>query len=561
MHYFRQIPEYWEDTIRKIANVGCNMVNIYIAWNVHEPHKGQFDFTGIADLDRFVSLCEKYELFVCLRVGPYICGAVDYGGLPYWMMTSGAKDVRMTDPIWLKHVDEWYDVLLPMMKKHMYINGGTILLFQIENEYGGKAGDTSKEYLKHLADYIRMHLGQETVIFTCDNSEDFYISRGSNVDVALVSTDFSFNRSMVDCFGIARKYNGGICPLYNCENHPGDTDHWGVKHCTKGAEDNANYLDGMLLYNASVNMYMIYGGTNYGFYAGCHGGEHDNRPCTTSYDFDAAISEAGDMTWKYELIRRVIQKRYPQYIHNHTVFNHTKKAYGKVHFTKSIKLSDALPYISHREIISEKPKSFEEMDHIYGFVAYSKYTEGGVLRIKKCKDRAYVVVDGKYINRVSILKEYDLKIPKGYLEIFVENHGRMTSGVGYWDTKGLHFGVTLNGEELLQWKQNPIDFDHLSEIPFEDKIHTNNIVLYRAEFEVDEPCDTFLNPSGLKHGSAFVNGFNLGRYWEIGPQLTLYVPAPILKKGTNELIILETDGVDELPDVSFDDTPMLDTIK
>lgn len=561
MHYFRQVPEYWEETIKKIANMGCNMVATYVWWNLHEPNKGEYNFTGIADIERFISLCERYNLYVCLRIGPYICGETDYGGLPYWIMTSGAKKLRTTDPIWLKNLDEWLDVLLPMMKKHMYINGGSILPIQIENEYGGKTGDCSKEYLRHLAEYVRKHLGEETVIFTVDNPNDHDVSRGSNSEVALVTTDFSFNRSIEESFALARKYNGGVGPYFNGENHPGYTDQWGYKHNTKRAEDCASYLWGNLVYNASINMYMTFGGTNFGFFAGCQGSETYNMPFTTSYDYDAAISEAGDMTYKYELLRKTILKYYPQYVQNHTVSNHTKKAYGKVHFTQSIQLSDAVPYISKQEVLSFKPKSFEELRHIYGFVVYSIDTNGGKLRIKKCKDRAYILVDGKYINIVSIQKEYDVDIPKGHLEIFIENHGRMTSGIDYFDFKGLSFGVTLNGEELFNWKQVPLELERVSEVPFENKIVTKNIALYRAEFEVDEPYDTFLNPKGFKHGSAFINGFNIGRHWEVGPQLTLYVPAPILKKGLNELIILETDGVDEVPDVTFEDTPILDTIK
>lgn len=561
MHYFRQVPEYWEETIQKMANCGCNMVYIYIAWNIHEPEKGVYNFTGMADLDRFINLCEKYDLYVCLRVGPYICGAVDYGGLPYWLMTSGISQVRTMDPVWLKHVDEWFDILLPMMKKHMYVNGGTTLIVQIENEYGGKAGDCSKPYLKHLADYVRKYLGEETVCLTVDSDQDIYVSRGSNAEVALVTTDFSFNESIKDAFAMAKKYNGGVGPDVNGEYHPGDTDHWRIKHNTVTPVNNANYIDDILALNASIDIYMMYGGTNFGFYAGSHGGETRFNPCTTSYDFDAPLSEAGDMTYKYQLLKKVIKKHYPQYIRNYTVKNHTKAAYGKVHFTKSIRFVDAVPYMSHRSILSEKPKSFEEIKQTYGFVVYAKETDGGILRFKRIRDRAYIFVDGKQIDLVEILQEHDVKIPKGYLEIFAESHGRLTSGVDYFDTKGIHLGVTLDGKELLKWKQIPLEFDHIPQLPFEDKIYSNCAAFYRAEFQVDEPCDTFLNPTGLKHGSVIINGFNIGRYWTVGPQLTLYVPAPILKKGTNEIIILETDGVENLPDIAFEDKPIIDTIK
>lgn len=503
-----------------------------------------------------MELCKKYNMYVILRAGPYICGEWEHGGFPYWLTRAGVPEIRKADPLYMKHVGEWFDNLLPRLKKHMYINGGNILHVQIENEYGHLPfGD--KVYLKFLADKVKEHLGKETVLFTCDVAEYGRLERGSLPNEALVTVDSVGNP--YDAAELARSFNGGKGPFVDSEFYTGWIDTWGDPHHKNDGKYIADCLDGLLAANASVGIYMFFGGTNFGFTSGGQGDHDFYKAEFTSYDYDAPLSEAGDMTWKYQCIREVIKKYHPEFIQNYDVSNTTKASYGKINLTQGITLWDALPYVADREVRSEYPLTFEDIRNPYGFILYTKeLKQDGYFHVNSMHDRGHVLVDHIGLDIISRFDERDIYCPKGELSILLENLGRINTPIDFLDTKGIANNATFNNEIMKFWTQYPISMEKVQNIPFKNELPLKIPTFYKAFFNVNEKHDTFLNPRGLKHGVAFINGFNLGRYWNIGSQVTLYITKQFLRIGENEITIFEFDGIDGIPQLSLDDIPILD---
>lgn len=316
---------------------------------------------------------------------------------------------------------------------------------------------------------------------------------------------------------------------------------------------------------ASVNMYMYFGGTNFHFFNGANGDANQYQPDPTSYDHDAPLSEAGDMTYKYEEIRKVAQKYFD--VPDYEVSNTTKRSYGKVKFTQSVSLYDALPTIGVIRVENDKPMTMEDLDVDFGFVLYqTTINNGKKLSIPHCKDRGYILLNEELQCIVQHAEEKDCSLPKeigdGRLDILVENQGRLNYGNDFFEKKGITDVVKIDDQELNGWKMTGFNLSNIEKLKFENKLETKIPAFYKAYFDVDEVADTFLNPTGWTHGTVFINGFNIGRYWIVGPQLTLYVPKHILKKGQNELIVFEYESqFDNVPTMSFDDIHQIDTIK
>ena len=308
--------------------------------------------------------------------------------------------------------------------------------------------------------------------------------------------------------------------------------------------------------NASMNFYMFYGGTNFGWLAGANPSPYQPNP--TSYDHDAPLTEAGDMTWKYKRIRDVISK-YRTDIPSYDVKNTTKIAYGNVTLEERARLFDILDELAVTKKQNDKPMMFEDLDNDYGFVMYETETAGGWLEFGTVNDRVSIFVDRKPVDTLLRDKLKKVQIPAGKLQLLVEHLGRINVGWTTVDKKGIA-AVKLDGKEVTGWTMYTLPLSNIDKVKFTKAKYGLEPVFYRTTFEVNEVADTFLNPTGLQHGIVFINGVNLGRYWLWGPQLTVYVPAPYLKKGTNELIIFEVDSVADIDHVSFDDTPQIDSI-
>lgn len=555
-HYFRQHPDSWEDTIKKMANGGLSCIQTYVPWNLHEPRKGEYCFEGIADLDKFLKLCARYNMWVILRPGPYICGEWDFGGFPYWMMNEcNENEFRRSAPKFTTPVEDWLKVILPKIAKHMIYNGGNVLMVQIENEYGWFDA-CDHDYMRWIAKVYRQHLGDEVVLFTTDPIR--VTACGAVPDVAYAGIDFGTGQDVRSNFEQQRKLNGGSGPYVNTEFYSGWLDHWEDPHHVVSADAICKDLDTMLSLGGSVNFYMYFGGTNFYLYNGANGDHSSYQADPTSYDYDAPLSEAGDMTYKWGRILEVI-KKYRKDIPSWTVSNSTKKGFGTVKFTRGVSLTNALTMLETKKAHADNPMTFEQLDADYGFVLYeTSTTVGGRLEIPKAHDRAYVYIDGERAGIVVHSRESPVTIKAGKLQILVEHMGRNNYGGQFVETKGLTAGVSLDDEPVKNWDHTAFNLKDIGTLKFTQELPKGVPGFYQGEFDVDEPADTFLNPAGMVKGVAYVNGFCIGRYWTVGPQLTLYIPKAVIAKGMNTLTLFEVEGegcefvsLEEAPQISI----------
>lgn len=555
-HYFRSPPEKWEDNIKKMSNGGLNCVQTYIPWNLYEPSKGVFKTDGDVDFIKFIEIIKKYDMYMIVRPGPFICAEWDFGGLPYWLNQESNISFRSSDPTYLNYVKKWFTVLLEKLKPYLYVNGGPIIMIQVENEYGFYP-KCDHEYMKELANFITEKIGNETLLFTIDTPSKAALDCGTIKEQAFVTVDFRVGNPEPH-FEIQKKYNGHG-PYVNSEFYTGKHDLWGDEHHYESTEAICNTLDKMLSMNASVNFYMYCGGTNFGFYNGANGDSSYYAAMPTSYDFDSPISETGDMTWKYEKIKEVIKKYLP--IHEFSdVKNTTKKSYGKVAFNESVSLFDSLQILSNQKKWSEKPLTFEELDLDYGFILYESYVNSsGYLNLSNVNDRANVYLNGKYVSTIERKGEKIFLQNEGKVDVLVENEGRINYGEMFDELKGLYQGVLFDQTELKNWNHFGFNLSYINQLQFTPELLVKQPAFYRGYFNVDEVADTFLNPTGFQKGVAFINGFNIGRFWINKPQLTLYVPQSLIHVGQNELVIFEIESqADSVGTMSFDDTPQID---
>lgn len=557
IHHFRVVPEYWEDRLLKLKACGFNTVETYVAWNIHEPQKGQFNFEGIADLVCFIEIAGEIGLHVIVRPSPYICAEWEFGGFPAWLLAEPDMRLRCYHKPFLDHVDAYYDVLLPKLRPLLCTQGGPIIAMQIENEYGSYGND--KPYLNYLKDAM-IKRGIDVLLFTSDGPED-YMLQGGMVDGVLATVNFGSRPA--EAFAKLRKYQPDA-PIMCMEFWNGWFDHWREGHHTRPAQDVAEVLDEMLSMGASVNFYMFHGGTNFGFYNGANGHTEDSyEPTITSYDYDVLLDESGEPTNKYYAVRDVIAKHQkladielPQPV--------AKQAYGEVAMTGQAPLSLNISRIS-QPIQSAYPLPMEELGQDYGFIQYSTFLSGPrpkqPLNIQDLHDRAMVFLDGRILGTLDRSQPgavIEFEVPEGgaHLSILVENMGRVNYGPYIKDFKGVTEGVQHGMQFLSDWTIHPLPLSDLSGLVFEPiSIHMEPS-FYRGEFTVNGVADTFLSLDGWIKGVVFVNGFNLGRYWNVGPQRTLYVPGPLLREGSNEINIFELHGA-AAPRIRFVDKPDL----
>lgn len=560
-HYFRVHPARWEDTFKKLANAGVNTVETYIAWNMHEPERGAFNFEGANDLDRFFTLAEKYNLLAIVRPGPYICAEWEFGGLPYWLLKEDGIQIRTKDPKYLEPALNWFDVLLPILQPHLITNGGSIIMTQIENEYGSYPA-CDKEYLNALYDITIKHFGPATgyVTFTTDGPSDGMITCGRLEGKAYSTVDFGPGNAH-NPFAVMRKYEP-TGPLQNSEYYPGWLDHWKEKHAKTETKPIIDTMVEMHEMNANWNFYVFIGGTNWGFMNGANGGGKSIQPQPTSYDYDAPLSEAGDRTEKYYAIRDKIAewKTLPEY-----EVEDTKKAnYGEFEYDEVSSLWDNLDDMDPNPEVAEHPITMEKLGVDYGFIVYrTTVKKGGKVRVDDVHDRAYVYVNQEYyglIERQDVSVTVEIKAKEGdVLDILMESLGRLNYGGSMTDPKGILGDVYLDDEVLLNWTMYRVNMRLPSELRWTKAKNVSGPAFYRAVVDIKEPADTFVNPKGWNKGHIYVNRFNLGRYWTVGPQLTLYCPAPLLKEGSNEIIAFEIFGTESMK-MSLDDKHQIDII-
>ncbi len=553
IHYFRVPAEYWRDRLIKLKACGFNTVETYVAWNLHEPEEGKFDYEGMLDIEKFLDIAAELGLYAIVRPGPYICSEWDFGGLPWWLLKNDELQLRCMEKNYIAAVDRFFDDFIPRIKDRQITKGGNIILVQVENEYGSYGDDS--EYIRYLAKGLADR-GIDVPLFTSDGAEYQMLTAGT---VPEIHKTANFGSRAKEQFARLREYQPDG-PLMCTEFWNGWFDHWTEEHHSRDPQDAADALDDILSMGASLSAYMFHGGTNFGYMNGAN--DYDAyEPTVSSYDDDAPLNECGEPTEKYYKFKEVISK-YAPIPEIEMPAPVKKKNYGEIEFKYSAKLLDNLENLS-TPVESVTPLTMEKLNQGYGFVLYKTKVRGPrdeqKIRLQDVHDRAYIYKDNKYIgiqyrndekpvNSISIDKEGN------ELAILVENMGRVNYGAKLRDRKGITEGIGFGNNFVYHWQNYPLPLTDISGLEFKDGVDAfdGTPVFLKAEIEIDECCDTFVKLPTFTKGIIIVNGFVLSRYWNVGPQQSAYLPAPFLNKGKNEIVVLELEGF-EKPFVLLDD--------
>jgi beta-galactosidase len=535
MHPGRIPHEYWAGRLKMAHAMGINTLSIYVFWNQYEPREGQYDFTGDADIAQFVRLAQKEGLWVILRPGPYVCAEWEFGGYPWWLLKNRDLKVRSQDPRFLAAAATYMNKLGQQLAPLQITHGGPIIMVQVENEYGSYGGD--HVYMGKIHDLDRA-AGFDVPFFTADGGGNM-MANGSVPD-ALPGLNGGSGPDIMKQIGAYRPTGPWFVP----EFYPGWLDHWGEPHAHTGIEGLAQETEWKLTHQVSFCYYMIYGGTSFGFTSGANYGGHF-QPQPTSYDYDAPIDEMGRPTPKFFALRDVLAKHLaPAETLPEVPATTPLIEIPTIELTESAQIFDTLG----APVKSERPLSFEDLDQGYGYVLYRTKIAGPVhapLKINGLRDYAVVCVDGKRmaaLDRRHKQNSTDLMIegPSATLDILVENGGRINYGREMTENrKGITDSVTLGEHELTGWEMYKFPFDDISALKFGSTPQSAAPALHRGTFDLTQIGDAFLDMRHWGKGIVFVNGHNLGRYWYVGPQQTLYLPGVWLKQGRNEIVVFE----------------------
>ncbi|MEW6508566.1 MAG: beta-galactosidase family protein [Bacteroidota bacterium] len=537
IHPARIPKEYWQHRIKMAKAIGCNTISSYIFWNYHETEPGKFDFkSGNKNLAQFLKTAREENMFVLLRPGPYVCGEWTFGGLPPYLLKIPDIKVRCSDTRFMEAVERYFKALAEEIRPFLISNGGPIIMVQIENEYGSYGND--KKYMEDLRK-LWLQNKIEVAFYTADGPTPFMLEAGT-IDSAAIGLDSGYSQADFD---LAKKINPNV-PVLSSETYTGWLTHWGKNWARPDTTNLMRELRFLLGTKKSFNFYVLHGGTNFGFTAGANSGGKGYEPSVTSYDYDAPINEQGRPTSKYIAIRNLISKyikdipEVPEPIPSMDIPEIKMELYTSVW--------DNLP----EPVITIQPKPMESFDQYEGFIMYKTKLIGhksGKLVITDLHDYATIFLNGKYIGKLDRREaENTIELPVSnveypVLEIFVEGMGRINYSQEIIDRKGITERVSLNGMTLMNWEvyNLPFNLDYIQKIkksiPAADRVG----YFFKGDFELEEVKDTYLDMSNYKKGIVFVNGNNLGVYWDIGPQKRLFCPAPLLKKGRNEIIVFD----------------------
>lgn len=553
LHYPRIPRAYWEHRIKQCKALGMNTICLYVFWNFHEEKPGEFDFTGQKDLAEFCRLCQKNDMYVILRPGPYVCAEWEMGGLPWWLLKK--KDIRLRedDPYFLERVAIFEKEVANQVAGLTIQKGGPIIMVQVENEYGSYG--ESKEYVAKIRDIVRENFGDVT-LFQCDWASNFQLNA---LDDLVWTMNFGTGANIDEQFAPLKKVRPDS-PLMCSEFWSGWFDKWGANHETRAADDMIAGIDEMLSKGISFSLYMTHGGTNWGHWAGAN--SPGFAPDVTSYDYDAPISESGKITPKYEKLRETLAKYMDGKKQAKVPDDIPTISVPAFEFTEVAPLFANLPEPKSDDTI----RTMEEYDQGFGSILYRttlpKIDRSATLTVTEAHDYAQIFIDGKYIGKLDRRNgEKQLDIPAcaegAQLDILVEAMGRINFGRAIKDFKGITEKVELkNGgrtTELKGWKVYNLEdrYEGYKGLKFEPLKSVKDAQgqrvpgCYRATFHVEKPGDTFLNFETWGKGLVYVNGYGIGRIWEIGPQQTLYVPGCWLKEGENEILVFDIIGPKE----------------
>ena len=538
MHYPRIPKEYWADRMRRAKAMGLNTVSAYVFWNFHERKPGEFDFSGQADLAEFVRTAQREGLFVLLRPGPYVCAEWDFGGYPYWLQKENMT-VRSKDPKFLAACKRYIDRLGKELAPLTIENGGPILMVQVENEYGSYSND--KEYLAALRDMLK-DAGFNVPLITCDGAGQM---PNGYVDGALPTVNGAVGEDIIRT--IDRFQKGG--PYFVAEFYPAWFDVWGQHHSYRDYHSPVQQLEWMLEHGISISIYMFHGGTNFQYTNGANTA-NGYAPQPTSYDYDAPLGEWGNAYPKYMAFREMIQRHLPEGTTLPDVpANNPVAGFAQVTLDECAPLSVAFD----TRVESDTVLTMEDLDQDFGYIHYETTIDRpvkGSLVIDELRDYAVVLVNGQQVGSLDRRHrqnrlEVDIQQVPAKLEILVENVGRINYGPDILNNrKGITRKVTLNGQELRGWTITPLPLykAETGKFKFKDGDLTDQPAFFRGTFTMDSVGDCFVDTRGWGKGAVWVNGRSLGKYWNIGPQQTLYLPAPWLKKGKNEIVVFAMEN-------------------
>lgn len=574
LHYPRIPRPYWEHRIKMCRALGMNTICLYVFWNIHEQREGEFNFTGQNDIAAFCRLAQKNGMYVIVRPGPYVCAEWEMGGLPWWLLKK--KDIRLReqDPYFMDRVSKFMAKVGEQLAPLTIQNGGPIIMVQVENEYGSYGED--KAYVSAIRDIVRRSGFDKVTLFQCDWASNFTLN---GLDDLVWTMNFGTGSDIDSQFSRLRELRPES-PLMCSEFWSGWFDKWGARHETRPASAMVAGIDEMLSKGISFSLYMTHGGTSFGHWAGAN--SPGFAPDVTSYDYDAPINEYGQATPKYYELRRTMakysDKRLPA----------VPKPAAELISIPRFSLNEYAPLVFGTDsmCVARSPLTFEELDMGWGTVIYStslpEINTPSTLAMKDAHDYAMVYVNGRYIGRTDrVRNETTVSLPPvsrgSRLDIVVEGMGRINFGRAIKDFKGLTDEVTImanvDGDDVT-WKLNdwtmrtlPDSYNHtLRAFTRCNDGASMGLKLdsragyYRGFFNLKKTGDTFINMETWGKGLVYINGHAIGRFWSIGPQQTLYVPGCWLKKGRNEIVVLDVAGP-VMTEIWGQDRPELDKLQ
>ena len=549
IHYFRVVPEYWEDRLLKLKAAGFNTVETYMCWNLHEPKEGEFCFDGMLDIAKFISIAAKLGLYVIVRPGPYICAEWDFGGLPAWLLEDKNLRIRCNNEKYMEKVENYLKKVFSILAPLQVSNGGNILMIQVENEYGSYGND--KNYLNNIKKII-LDSKINVPLFTADGNSNDMLSGGSLPDVYMA---LNFGSNPMYAFSLAEKWQPNM-PKTCMEFWCGWFDHWGESHHKRNPTIVASEIRKIVESGGNLNVYMFHGGTNFNFWAGANSFSK-YMPTVTSYDDAALLNEYGDYTPAYHKVREVLYKKRGLSLSDPLPNSPQLQNIGSIQLSQRGDYFDNIYKLGVKHN-SPAPESMEYYGQNFGQILYRKVVKGKygshMLYIEGVHDIAYVRVNGKLVKKYDRTKNGKRKNNDGFkvrvpsfdkellIEILVEGMGRTNYGPDMeTDRKGIQ-KVRLDYQTLFDWEVYTVPFDNIEKAVFENNVEVSKPSFLKGNFDAQLNKDCFIDMKGFKKGFVVINGFNIGRYWSRGPQRTLYIPAPLLKEKDNEVIIVEQEG-------------------
>lgn len=581
MHYSRIPHQYWRHRMQMLKAMGLNSVATYVFWNHHEISPEQWDFEGDKNLAEYIKIAGEEGLFVILRPGPYACAEWEFGGYPWWLQNISGMELRRDNPEFLKRTETYINRLFKEIGHLQITNGGPVIMVQVENEFGSYVSQRKdiplnehRSYNAKIKDQL-VRAGFNVPLFTSDGT---WLFEGGAIDGVLPTANGEGN--ITNLKKAVDQYHDNKGPYMVAEFYPGWLAHWAEPHPAIDASNIARQTEEYLKNNISFNLYMAHGGTNWGFTSGAnYDKKHDIQPDLTSYDYDAPISEAGWATPKFDSLRAVI-KKYAQYDIPDIPAPFSTIEIPSIKLTK---VGDVLSILEKQKSVQNStPLTFEQLNQGYGYVLYSrKFNQpiSGTLDVSGLRDYAVVYINGEKVGELNrYYNNYTMEIDVPFnstLEILVENMGRINYGPEIVNNKkGIISPVKINNIEIEgNWEmytlpmQEAPDLDNIKKndvfenVPAKTKQLQGKPIIYEGVFDLSEVGDTFLDMENWDKGIVFINGINIGRYWHVGPQQTLFIPGVWLNKGSNKIVIFEQINRELKSEVKTVKTPVLNKLK